>query len=81
MQNHSGERVTSEGSGKAAIWVAALISLYLISPPIVYKISLLTGTPMSERVFVIVYAPIFPLVQHVKPYAKLIEIEAKLLRL
>lgn len=71
----------SEHSGKLAIWVSIALILYLVSPPLVYKTAKAAGYPMSDKVFSTLYAPLFPLVENVKPYAWLIEIEADYLNL
>lgn len=70
-----------DSSGRMAIWACIAIAVYLVSPPIVYKAAKAAGYPMSDKVFSTLYAPLFPLVENVKPYAWLIETEADLLDL
>jgi hypothetical protein len=71
----------TDHSGKLAIWGSIAIIIYLISPPLVYKTAKASGYPMSDKVFSTLYAPLFPLVENVKPYAWLIETEAEYLKL
>ena len=70
-----------ETSSKVAIFVSAALFFYLISPPIVYKVSSMTGFPMSDKSFTMLDAPLIPLVENVKPYAWLIALEADILNL
>ena len=70
-----------ENSGRVALIFSLGLLFYLLSPPLVYKASQVSGIPLSEKAFMTIYAPLIPLIENVPPYAWLIQTEAEFLRL